>query len=137
MTGDSSGRGMTLVAVLALAQAILAVLRSLRWFEIGSDLMERGILLLPVIAMFAYARGALVFLIALLYGLFAFGEFAGRGGFRIYGIIAAVLNLVLVVGAIVEGEAALRALLWAIVPIIILWQAFSPPERRAVKARAA
>jgi hypothetical protein len=137
MTGDSSGRGMTLVAVLALAQAILAVLRSLRWFEIGSDLMERGILLLPVIAMFAYARGALVFLIALLYGLFAFGEFAGRGGFRICGIIAAVLNLVLVVGAIVEGEAALRALLWAIVPIIILWQAFSPPERRAVKARAA
>src|ERR1051326_4346104 len=73
---------MTFVAVLALAQGVLAVLRSLHWFDIGSDLMERGILLLPAIAMFVYARGALVGLIALLYVLFAFGEFAGRGWTR-------------------------------------------------------
>ena len=137
MASDPSSRGMTLVAVLALAQASLAVLRSLHWFEIGSDLMERGLLILPALAMIAYARGALVALIALLYVLFAFGEFAGRAWSRSCGTIAALLNLLLVVGAIVEGEALLRALLWAIVPIMILWRAFSPSERRAVDARAA
>lgn len=130
-------RRMNLVAVLALAQAILGVLRSLHWFEIGSDLASQGILLLPVIATFAYARGALVGGIALLYVLFALAEFGGRGWGRTCGAIAAVLNLVLVVSAIVEGEALLRALLWAIVPIIILWCAFSRSPGRAVHARAA
>lgn len=137
MANDSSSRGMTLVAVLALAQAILAVLRSLRWFEIGSDLMERGILILPAIAVLAYARAALVSVIALLYVIFAFGEFAERAWFRSCGTIAALLNLILVVGAIVEGEALLRALLWAIVPMIVIWHAFSPSARHAINTRGA
>src|ERR1043166_2858699 len=107
---------MTFVAVLALAQGVLAVLRSLHWFDIGSDLMERGILLLPAIAMFVYARGALVGLIGLLYFFFSFGECAGRGWTRSCGAAAAVLNLLLVVGAVLEGEDVLRASLWAVVP---------------------
>jgi len=128
---------MTFVAVLALAQGILAVLRSLHWFDIGSDLMERGILLLPAIAMFVYARGAFVAAIALLYVLFAFGEFAGRTWGRSCGAVAAILNLLLVVGAVLEGEDIPRAALWAVVPVIILWQVFSRAQGRAAHARAA
>jgi len=134
---QASNSKMTFVAVLALAQGVLAVLRSLHWFDIGSDLMERGILLLPAIAMFVYARGALVGLIALLYVLFAFGEFAGRGWTRSCGAVAAVLNLLLVVGAVLEGEDVLRASLWAVVPVIVLWYVFSSAPGRAVRARAA
>jgi hypothetical protein len=137
MANDSSNRGMTLVAVLALAQAILAVLRSLRWFEIGSDLLDRGILILPMIAVFAYGRGVLVAVIALLYVLFAFGEFARRPWARPCGAVAAALNLILVIGAILQGEALLRAVLWAIVPVIIIWHVFSSCQARAVHARAA
>ena len=137
MADAMSKRGMRWVAVLALAQAILAVMRSLRWFEIGSDLMERGLLILPAIAMFAYARGALVAVIALLYATFAFGEFAERRWSRPCGVIAALLNLLLVVGAVMEGEAILRVLLWAIVPVIVLWHAFSPSERHVMKTAGA
>jgi len=134
---QASNSKMTFVAVLALAQGILAVLRSLHWFDIGSDLMERGILLLPAIAMFVYARGALVAAIALLYVLFAFGEFAGRTWGRSCGAVAAILNLLLVVGAVLEGEDIPRAALWAVVPVIILWQVFSRAQGRAAHARAA
>jgi hypothetical protein len=133
----ASNSTTTLVAVLALAQGILGVLRSLHWFDIGSDLMERGLLILPAIAMFAYARGALVALIALLYALFAFGEFAGRGWARSGGAVAAVLNLLLVVGAVSEGEDIPRAALWAVVPVIVLWHVFSSTPGRAAHARAA
>jgi hypothetical protein len=128
---------MTLVAVLALAQGVLAVFRSLQWFDIGSDLMERGILLLPALAMFVYARGALVDLIAVLYAVFAFGEFAGRSWTRVCGGVAAVLNLLLVVGAVLEGEDVLRAALWAVVPAIVLWSIFSRAQGRAAHAPAA
>ena len=134
---NGSNSRVTLVAVLALAQAVLAVLRSLHWFEIGSDLMGQGILLLPAIAAFSYARGVLVTVIAILYALFACSEFAGRMWGRPYGIVAAVLNLILVVTAILGGEAFLRVLLWAIVPIVVLWHAFSPSHPRPAHARAA
>ena len=135
--GDSTNRSLSLVAVLALAQAAFAVLRSLHWFDIGSDLMDRGLLLLPAIAVFAYARGLLVAAIALLYVLFAFGEFAGRSWGRTCGAIAALLNLLLVVTAIAGGEPFLRAILWAIVPVIVLWHVFSASQPRAAHARAA
>jgi hypothetical protein len=137
MDDGSSNTKVTVVAVLALAQATLAVLRSLRWFDIGSDLMDRGILILPAIAVFAYARGLLVAVIALLYVLFAVGEFSGRGWGRTCGAIAAILNLVLVIGAVAEGEALLRAILWAVVPVIILWCVFSSSPFRVEHARGA
>jgi len=137
MGDGSSNSKVTLVAVLALAQAILATLRSLHWFDIGSDLMERGILLLPAIATFAYARGVLVAGIAALYALFAFAEFAGRSWGRTCGVVAAMLNLLLVIAAVVHGEAFLRAMLWAVVPVIVLWHVFSRAQGRAAQETAA
>jgi hypothetical protein len=128
---------MTLVAVLALAQGVLAVLRSLHWFDIGSDLMERGILLLPAMAMFAYSSGALAAVIGLLYVLFALGEFAGSGWGRTCGVVAAVLNLLLAGAAVFETEHILRVALWTVVPVILLWSVFSRAQGRGAQARAA
>ena len=45
----------TVIALLALAQAAFGVLRALGWFHTGSDLMGRGLLLLPLIGVVAYA----------------------------------------------------------------------------------
>jgi hypothetical protein len=127
---------MTVVAVLALAQGIFAILRSLHWLDIGSDLMARGLLLLPAVAMFAYASGALAGAIALLYILFALGEFAGRG-WGSCGAVAAVLNLLLAAAAVSEAEHILRVALWAVVPAIVLWSVFSRARGRAAQAPAA
>ncbi|HEY1269082.1 MAG TPA: hypothetical protein VGH16_17620 [Candidatus Binatia bacterium] len=134
---QASDSKMTLVAVLALAQGVLAVFRSLHWFDIGSDLIGRGILLLPVMAIFAYASGALAVVIALLYLLFALGEFAGRGWGRSCGAVAAVLNLLLAVAAVFEAEDILRVALWAVVPVIVLWHVFAREQGRAAHAPAA
>lgn len=70
--------GMTVIAVLALAQSALGVLRALQWFNIGSDLMGQGLLILPLVGMLAFARGGLVAAIALLYVTFACGALMRR-----------------------------------------------------------
>jgi hypothetical protein len=127
MTNLTSSRTTadTVVAILALIQTLFGVLRSLAWFQTGSDLMGQGLLILPLVGMVAYLRGALVAGIALLYVIFALGIFMRRDWARAFGIVASVINLLLVVSVLVQGEAILRALLWSIVPAIILWQIFA------------
>ena len=41
--------GLMPVAILALVQGPAGVLRAAQWIHIGSDLAERGVLLLPII----------------------------------------------------------------------------------------
>jgi hypothetical protein len=88
--------GATFIALLALAQAAFGVLRALGWFHPVSDLMRRGLLLLPLIGVVAYARGALIAGIALLYIFFAWGLFKGRPWARPVGFIAAAVHVLLV-----------------------------------------
>lgn len=109
------------VAVLSVAQAAFGVLRAMGWFQIGSDLLGRGLVLLPVIGMVAFARGALVATIAMLYMLFAFGLWNGRGWARGVGWTAAVLNLLLAASVLIQGEFILRLLLSMLVPLIVIW----------------
>jgi hypothetical protein len=127
MTNLTSSRttGETVAGILALIQTLFGVLRSLAWFQTGSDLLGQGLLILPLVGMIAYLRGALVAGIALLYVIFALGIFMRRDWARAFGIVASVINLLLVVSVLVQGEAILRALLWSIVPAIILWQIFA------------
>jgi hypothetical protein len=47
--------GLTVVAVLALVQSALGVLRTLHWFDAGSDLLGQGLLLLPLIGVLAFS----------------------------------------------------------------------------------
>lgn len=135
MENASSNRakGAAVIALLALAQAAFGVFRALGWFRIGSDLMGQGLLILPIIGMVVYARGALVAGIALLYGFFAWGLFTGRAWARPVGITVAVVNLLLALSVLIQGEFLARELLWLIVPVILLWYLIAQPETRALR----
>jgi hypothetical protein len=118
--------GGRIIAVLVLIQTVFGVLPAFEWFQVGSDVMGKGILILPLIGMVAYARGALVAGIALLYVIFALGVLMRRGWARSFGIAAAVVNLLLVLSVVVQGESLLQALLWSILPGIVLWYLLTP-----------
>lgn len=124
--------GLKVVAVLALVQSALGVLRALHWFDVGSDLLGQGLLLLPLIGVLAFFRGVLVAAIALLYVTFACGALLQKTWSRWVGLVAAVVNLLLVLSVIVQGEAIGQAVIWSIVPVIIIWYLLSPAGRRAL-----
>jgi len=96
--------------------------------DAGSDLLGQGLLILPMIGLVAFARGALVLGIALLYVVFAVGMFASKDWARPLGIALAVVNLLLVLSVLIQGESLARAVFWIIVPVIILWRLLSPTE---------
>ena len=95
--------GLVVIAMLALAQGVLGLLRALQWVQIGSDLMRQGVLLLPIIGAMAFGRAAMVALMVALYGLNLLG-----------------------------GESPARVLLWAIAPVVIIGYLLAPAGRRAL-----
>ena len=124
--------GLVVIAILALAQGVLGILRAVRWIEIGSDLMQRGVVLLPIIGAMAFGRGAMVATIAALYAVFAWGLLARRGWARPLGLTVALVNLVIVGLALLGGESPGLGLLWAIVPVIMVVYLLAPAGRRAL-----
>jgi len=124
---------LTVVAVLAVVQSIAVILRALEWFEIGSDLMGQGLLLLPLIGLIALGRSMLVAVLALLFVLFACGALLQRRWARWLGVSLAIVNLLMVLSLIVQGESLLRALVWAIVPVVMLGYLVSEPGHQALK----
>ena len=126
--------GVTVVAVLALAQALFGVLRASGWFQMGSDLLSRGLLIVPLIGVMAYTRGFLVAVIAALYVVFAFGVFLRKSWAWSLGVAVAIVNLLLVLSALIQGESIAQGVLWLIVPIVIVWYLFSYRGAGYVKA---
>lgn len=124
--------GMTVVAALALVQGVTGGLRALHWFDTGSDLLGQGLLLLPLMGLLAFFRGSLVAAIALLYVVFACGAFLGRSWARWHGIGVAAVTLLLVASVVVQGEALGRALLWSLVPVVMLYYLLTPAGRQAL-----
>lgn len=122
--------GATLIAVLALVQSALGVLRALHWVDVGSDLMGQGLLLIPLIGIIAFLRGAFVAAIALLYVAFACGAFLRRSWAWWLGMIASAVNLLLVISVVAQGEGITQAAPWVIVPVIILFYLVSPVGRK-------
>ena len=125
--------GLTVVAVLALVQSALGVLRALHWFDAGSDLMGQGLLILPLVGVLAFFRGGLVAAIAILYVVFACGALLGWGWVRWLGIVVAGVTLFMVVSVVIQGESPVRALVWSIVPVVMLGYLLSAPGRDALK----
>ena len=124
--------GLTVVAVLALVQSIAGVLRALQWFDVGSDLMGQGLLLLPLIGLVAIGRGVLVAALALLLFVVACGAWLQRSWARWLGIFLAIVNLLLVLSVATQGESPARALVWAIVPVVMLYYLRTPAGRQAL-----
>ena len=115
--------GMTIiviVAILAIVQGVAGILRTFQWFEVGGDLMGKGLFLLPLTGVIAIARGALVAVIALSFILFACGLFFEQSWAKWLGIVVAVINLLLVFSLLIQGEPLARAVPWAVIPAIIL-----------------
>ena len=128
--------GLTLVALLGLAQGVAGILRASQWIQIGSDLAGRGVILLPIIARLAYIRGAIVGAIAVLYGLFAWGAFARRSWAWSTGLAATLANALIILLALLGGAPAGPVLLWAIVPTILVAYLLSPVGRRALDSNS-
>ena len=125
--------GLKIVAVLALAHAVAGVLRALHWFDVGSDLMGDGLLLLPFVGLVAMGWGMIVALLAGLFVVFACGALMQRSWARWLGISLAIINLLLVLSVVVQGDTPARALVWAIVPVVMLGYLLSAQGRRALK----
>jgi hypothetical protein len=120
------------IAILAVGQGLLAVLRSLQLVRFGSDLVGRGVLLLPFAGVLTIARGVLIAGIAILYIMFAWGALKRRRWAPAVGFGAVLLNAFAIVNALIAGEPLARALPWAVVPVVLLLYLLSPARRRAV-----
>ena len=123
---------LKVVAVLALAQGGFALLRAYNWVQIGSNLFGQGLLLLPIVGVMAYMRGLFVSIVALLYILFGVGGLLGKSWGWWPGLTAAVINLLLVFSAVVQGESLIEGLVWSVVPVMMIVSFFSRKEQHAL-----
>src|SRR6185503_5471570 len=128
--------GLTVIAALALGQGIFAVLRTLHWFEVGGDFMERGLVVMPLLGMLAIGRGMVVAVLAVLFGVFSYGLLQRRSWARGLGIFLSLVTLLLVVSAVIHGESLARALVGALVPVVILCYLMSPSGRHVLNVDA-
>jgi len=128
--------GLTVIAALALGQGIFAVLRTLHWVEVGGDFMERGLVVMPLLGMLVIGRGVVVAVVAVLFGVFSYGLLQRRSWARGLGIFLSLVTLLLVVSAVIHGESLARALVGAIVPVVILCYLMSPSGRHVLNVDA-
>src|SRR6185503_20241443 len=118
--GARNSPGTVIIGVLAIAQAVAAILRAVHWFDAGSDLIGQGLFLLPLIGAIAMARGIFVGIIAFLFVVFACALLLRQRWAKGLGIALAVINLLLVLGLLMQGESLARALPWVVVPAVML-----------------
>ena len=85
------------IAILALIQGVLGVFRAFEWFNIGADLLGKGLLILPLVGAVAFARGGLVIVLAMLHVLFAVGMLLQKSWAWWLGLIVAAISVLLVI----------------------------------------
>jgi len=117
------------IAVLAVAQGLLGLLRTAHWVEVGRDISGRGAVLLPLVGMLAIGQGILLALIAVLYGVFAWGLLARRDWAWGLGLVVAVVHLIIAGLALGGGGFIAQDLLWVVVPVIIIVYLLGPGRR--------
>jgi hypothetical protein len=122
-----------IIVLLALVQGVLGLGRAYNWVQIGADLFGQGLLLLPFVGALAVMRGLFISVIALLYVLFVIGALLEKSWAWWLGLTAAIINLLLVLGAVAQGASVLQAIAWSVIPAILLIYYFSQRGHGAVK----
>ena len=120
--------------LLALVQAVFGLLRAYDWVQIGANLFRQGLLLMPMIGTAAVMRGLVISVLALLYVLFVVGALLEKSWARWVCGTAAVLNLLLVLSAVVQGGPLAQAIAWSVIPVILLFYLFSATKSGALKS---
>ncbi len=123
---------VTLLALIAVIQAIAGAFWASQWAAIGSELVGRGVFR-ALLGGLSFVVGAVVVGIALLYVLFAWAAFTGRRWAWLVGFVAVVLNGVGLVMLISAGRPAIDVVTRGVVPVIVFCYLLSPPGRRALK----
>ena len=83
----------------------------------------------------AILRGTFVAILAFLYGVFAWGIYVGRDWAPPLGIAVVIVNLLLVLSVVIQGEELLSASFWLVMPLILLWYLLFHPTRPIGEAK--
>ena len=123
-----------IILFLAFLQGVFGLARAYDWVQIGVDLWGQGALLLPFVGAAAVMRCSIIAVIALLYMLSVFGALLAKGWAWWTGLIAVVLNLLLVFSGLAYGAPVLEVLAWSAIPVILLFYLFFPRRSNAFRS---
>ena len=126
--------GFKIILFLAFLQSVFGLLRAYNWVQIGVDIFGQGGLFLPLVGALAVMRGLIISVVALLYLLSVFGALLAKGWAWWTGVIAVVLNLLLVLAGLAKGASVLDALAWSLIPLILLFYLFTPTKNNALRS---
>lgn len=126
--------GFKIILFLAFLQSVFGLLRAYNWVQIGVDIFGQGGLFLPFVGAAAVMRGLIISVVALLYLLSVFGALLAKGWAWWTGVIAVVLNLLLVLPGLAQGAPVLEVLAWSAIPVILLFYLFSPRRSNALRS---
>ena len=121
----SKSSTLKLVVVLAVIQGLAGLARGFNWVQFGGDLFQQGLLLLPMVGAVAVIRGLFIAGVALMYLLFVVGALLQKSWAWWMGLIAAGINLIVVVSALSTGGLLAEGIAWSVIPVILLWYLFS------------
>ena len=124
---------LKIMMLLALVQGLAGLLRGFNWIQIGVDLFGKGILLLPLIGTFSIMHGLFIWVVALLYVFFVLGALQGSRWAWWSCLIAAAVNLLLALSALVQGAPLTEFIAWSVIPAILIYYLFSQIGRDALK----
>ena len=126
--------GFKIILFLAFLQSVFGLLRAYNWVQIGVDIFGQGGLFLPLVGALAVMRGLIISVVALLYLLSVFGALLAKRWAWWTGVIAVVLNLLLVLAGLAQGASVLDALAWSVIPVILLFYLFTPTKNNALRS---
>jgi len=124
---------LKVMVLLAFIQGVAGLLRAYNWMQIGVDLFGQGILLLPFIGVVAFIHGLFIWVVVLLYVLFAFGALLGRSWAWWSCLTAVTANLFFALSALVRGASLTEVIAWSVIPVILTFYLFSKMGRDALK----
>ena len=126
--------GFKIILFLAFLQSVFGLMRAYNWVQIGVDIFGQGGLFLPLVGALAVMRGLIISVVALLYLLSVIGALLAKGWAWWTGVIAVVLNLLLVLAGLAQGASVLDALAWSLIPLILLFYLFTPTKNNALRS---